>query len=44
MYLRRCVVNDLLGRQVALVPNEQFVHTLTRVTVDLLKPLFDVIE
>lgn len=38
------VFNDLLVCHIALVTDEQLVHTLCGVTVDFLQPLLDVVE
>lgn len=38
------VVDDLLGGEIALVADEQLVHVVASVTVDLLQPLLHVIE
>ena len=43
-YFGGCVVDDLFGRKIAFVSNEQFVDVFAGVTVDLLQPLFDVVE
>ena len=36
------IINDLLRRQIRLVPHQQLVDTLNGVSVDLLQPLLDV--
>jgi hypothetical protein len=38
------VFNNLLVRHIALVSNKQFIHTLRRVSIDLLQPLLDIVE
>ena len=43
-YLRHTVFHNLLVRQVGLVADEKLVHTLRRITVNLLQPLLDVCE
>ena len=43
-YLGDAVLNNLLAGQIRLVPDEQLVHALRRVSVDLLEPLLDVRE
>lgn len=43
-HLRCTVLDDLLGRQVALVAHQKLVDTLACVAVDLLQPLLDVGE
>lgn len=42
--LRNIVIDNLLGRQVALVTDEELVDPLAGVTVNLLEPLLDVGE
>ena len=44
LYLRDSVLDHLLVGHITLVTNKQLVHTLRRVTVDLLEPLLDVVE
>lgn len=44
MYLRNCVLDDLLVRHIGLVAHQKLVHTLGSVAVDLLEPLLDVVE
>jgi hypothetical protein len=39
-----CVVDDFLRRQIALVTDQQLVHVLGGITVNLLKPCLDVCE
>ena len=43
-YLGNGVLNDLLIRHVALVPDQQLIDTFGSVTINLLKPLLDVVE
>ena len=43
-HLCRCVVDDLLGGQVGLVADEELVHVLSGIAVNLLQPLLDVVE
>lgn len=43
-YLCDSVVNHLLVRQITLVAHEELVHTFSRVAIDLLQPLLDVVE
>lgn len=43
-YLRNGVLHDLLVLHIALVTDEQLVDTLGGVSVNLLKPLLDVVE
>lgn len=43
-YLCGCIIDNFFRRQVALVSDKQLVHVLTRVPVDFLQPLLDVIE
>ena len=42
--LRGVVVHHLLGRQVALVADQQLVHVFASVTIDFLEPLLDIVE
>lgn len=44
MYLRDCVLDDLLIRHIGLVAHQQLVHALSSIAVDLLEPLLDVVE
>jgi len=44
VYLGNCVVNNLLGRQVTFVTNQQPIHMLTCVALYLLKPLLYIVE
>ena len=39
-----CVLNHLLVRHIALVADQEFIHALCSVAVDLLQPLLDVVE
>lgn len=43
-YLCSGVVNNLLTGQIALVTDQQFVHVLVSVAVNLVKPCLDVVE
>lgn len=43
-YLCDCVLHDLLVRHIALVADQELVHTFRRVSVDLLQPLLDIVE
>ena len=43
-YLCSRVIDNLLCGQIAFVSDEQFVDVFAGVTVDLLQPLFDVVE
>ena len=43
-YLGDAVLNNLLAGQIGLVPDEQLVHALRCVSVDLLEPLLDIRE
>lgn len=43
-YLRHGVLHDLLVLHIALVADEQLVDTLGGISVNLLKPLLDVVE
>ncbi len=43
-YLCNSVLDDFLIRHIALVAYEQLVDTFSRVAVDLLEPLLDVVE
>ena len=43
-YLCHSVFYDLLIRHIALVADQQLVHTLCRIAIDLLKPLLHIIE
>ena len=38
------ILHNFLVRHIALITNEQFVHTLCSVAIDFLKPLLDVVE
>lgn len=42
--LGHAVLHNLLTCQIRLVPDKQFVDTLRRIPVDLLKPLLDICE
>jgi hypothetical protein len=42
--LGNCVLHNLLVRHIALVTDQQLVHTLGGVAIDLLEPLLDVVE
>lgn len=44
MYLCHCVFHDFLVGHIGLVANQQFVDTFGRIAIDLLQPLFDVVE
>jgi hypothetical protein len=44
VYLCDCVIHNLLVRHIALVAYEQLVDTLCSISVDLLKPLLNVVE
>ena len=43
-YLGDAVLNNLLASQIGLVSDEQLVHTLRCVSVNLLEPLLDIRE
>jgi hypothetical protein len=43
-YLRNCVLHDLLVCHIALVAYEQLVDAICSVSINLLQPLFDVVE
>ena len=43
-YLCCGIINDFLGGQITLVPDEQFVDVLAGVTVNLLEPLLHVVK
>jgi len=43
-YLGHGVLNHLLVLHITLVADEQFVHALGSISVNLLKPLLDVVE
>lgn len=43
-YLSSLVINHLLGCQVGLVAHKQLVHVLTCIAVDLIQPLFYIVE
>lgn len=43
-YLGNSVLDHLLIRHIALVANQELVHTLGSISVNLLKPLLDIVE
>ena len=43
-YLRHCVFNNFLVFHIALVSHKQLVDAFSCVAINLLKPLFDVVE
>ena len=43
-YLGHSVLDNFLIRHIALVSNQEFIYTLCGISVNLLKPLLDIIE
>ena len=43
-YLRNSVFHDLLVRHIALVADQQLVHSFRSISVNLLQPLLDIVE
>ena len=43
-HLCGCVIHDFFGCQITFVPHQELVDVLAGVSVDLLQPLFDVVE
>ena len=44
VYLRSCIVDDLLCGQITFVANKQLVDRFAGISIDFLKPLFDVVK
>ena len=44
IYLSGCIVHDFLCGQITFVADEQLVNGFTCVSINLLEPLFDVVE
>lgn len=43
-YFGSCVIDDFLCAQVAFVADEELINVLTSVTINFLKPLFNIVE
>lgn len=43
-YLGSLIVDDLLGCQITLVANQQLVHILVGISVNLIQPLLHIVE